>query len=1016
MATDIGKAYIQIVPSAQGISGSLSSVLSGEGTDAGTAAGNNFASAIKSVIAAAGITAAVKSVLDAGMSFDSSMSQVAATMGTTVDQIQDLRDFAQEMGATTAFSATEAADALNYMALAGYDAETAMNMLPTVLNLAAAGSIDLARASDMVTDASSALGLDLEETAQMVDIMAKAASSSNTSVEQLGEAMLKIGGTAKNLDGGTTELATAFGILADNGIKGSEAGTHLRNILLSLTPKSEDAAKAMESLGFNAYDADGNLRPLNETFADLAMSLEGMSTEQRQSVLANIFNKTDLAAVDALLSATTMDIEGISEAVGQLGIDWSSMSDVFDQWGVSAEEGMQEVTELVAQWIASGATMEETIAFLHGTFGMTEADAVAMFNTVNGELDEHGNRWMELTGLIEDADGAAKAMAETQLDNLAGDITLFQSALEGAKIALSDILTPALRSFVQEGSQLLSDFTTTLNEEGLTAAIIGLVQGLVETGVSTVVSGIQTLTANVPELVDAGVQIVSELIVGLLSAIPEIAAAALDLIFTLAETLLTYDWVGTANDLVTRLQTNLDTSAAAIFGADTSIIDGVIQGITVGLPLLLQQAVDLITQFLASITEQLPTVVTQGTEILTQLINGVITALPTLAETAGQLITTVTGAIAENLPLVLDAGVSILTEIITGLANTLPEITGVAAEVISTLLTQLTTLLPDVLAAGTSILNEIVNGIVTALPTLLAQASELITQFCSSITLLLPTVLSSGSDILTNIVNGILQLLPTLVTTAGDIINTIINTVAENLPLILQTGIDLLLQLAQGIIDSLPDMADAVLEVIGTILQTITDNLPDILAAGIEIVAQLILGLVEMHVKMQEAAQEVIDKIKGKFDEFDWKSIGTNLLEGIKNGILGAVESLANAAKSAAETVWEKITGVFSVNSPSRKGIWLGQMIDEGIALGIRDSIGTVEDAIDVLDTRANTALETGMSANLAYAPSGSDAVSRLDAILGLMERYLPECAENGNLDGVGLMRSINRELGLAAI
>ena len=140
----------------------------------------------------------VKSI-QAGMDFDSSMSQVAATMGTTVDQIGELRDFAQEMGRTTAFSATQSADALNYMALAGYDAQTSMAMLPNVLNLAAAGGIELAQASDMVTDAQSAFGLTTAQTTAMVDQMAKTSSKTNTSVQQLGEGFLKIGATARNL-------------------------------------------------------------------------------------------------------------------------------------------------------------------------------------------------------------------------------------------------------------------------------------------------------------------------------------------------------------------------------------------------------------------------------------------------------------------------------------------------------------------------------------------------------------------------------------------------------------------------------------------------------------------------------------------------------------------------------------------------------------------------------------------------------------------------------------------------
>lgn len=180
--------------------------------------GNLMASAIRK--AATEIVQFGKESIAAGMNFDSSMSQVAATMGKTTAEVQDLREYAQKMGAETVFSATESAQALNYMALAGYDAEKSMSMLPNVLNLAASGGMQLATASDMITDTQSALGLSMEETTELVNKMAKTASSSNTSVSQLGEAMLTIGGSAKKLAGGTTELTTILGILADNGMKG----------------------------------------------------------------------------------------------------------------------------------------------------------------------------------------------------------------------------------------------------------------------------------------------------------------------------------------------------------------------------------------------------------------------------------------------------------------------------------------------------------------------------------------------------------------------------------------------------------------------------------------------------------------------------------------------------------------------------------------------------------------------------------------------------------------------------
>lgn len=377
-----------------------------------------------------------------GMEFDSSMSQVAATMGYSVDEINDktseagqtfdkLRDFAQEMGKTTKFSATESADALNYMALAGYDAEKSMRMLPNVLNLAAAGSIDLAAASDMVTDASSALGLSEAETTQMIDQMAAAASKSNTSVEQLGSAILTVGGTAKVLKGGTTELSTALGILADNGTKGAEGGTALRNVLTSI--QGGKFEKTFGQLGVEAYDAQGNLRSLKDIFLDMGEAMEGMTDEEKTDIINKTFNARDLKNVNALL-------------------------------GTSAE------------------------------------------------------RWDELTGAITDSEGAAEEMANTQLDNLAGDITLLQSAFEGLKISVSDKLTPAFRGIVQFLTWCIDHAST------LGPIILGLATAF---GVFAVAINIGTIIQNVTKafaafnaiLLANPIGIVVALIAGLVVAI-----------------------------------------------------------------------------------------------------------------------------------------------------------------------------------------------------------------------------------------------------------------------------------------------------------------------------------------------------------------------------------------------------------------------------------------------------------------------------------------------------------------
>lgn len=241
--------------------------------------------------------------------FDSSMKGVAATMGMTSQEIANgsesykkLEEAAKKMGAETQFSAKESADALNYLALAGYDVDKSISMLPKVLDLAAAGGLDLAYASDLATDAASALGLDIKGTEVLIDQMAKTSQKSNTSVGQLGEAILTVGGTAKMLAGGTTELNTALGILADNGIKGAEGGTALRNVILSLTAPTDQAAALMEKLGLKVFDSEGKMRPLNETLQDLDGKLSQMSDEEKINVLDTIFNKVDLKSVNALLA------------------------------------------------------------------------------------------------------------------------------------------------------------------------------------------------------------------------------------------------------------------------------------------------------------------------------------------------------------------------------------------------------------------------------------------------------------------------------------------------------------------------------------------------------------------------------------------------------------------------------------------------------------------------------------------------------------------------------------------
>lgn len=535
MATEIGTAYVLIEPTAKGLGGKIENEMNGIGEKSGNSFAKGFGKIIggAAVAGTAAVSAFAKSAINAGSSFDESMSQVAATMGTTVDKISELRDFAQEMGATTAFSASEAADALNYMALAGYDAETSMKMLPNVLNLAAAGGIELAQASDMITDASSALGLSLDDTSKMVDQMAKASSKSNTSVEQLGQAILTVGGTAKSLKGGTTELATALGILADNGTKGAEGGTALRNVLLGI--QSDKFEKTFGDLGVSAYDAEGNLRDLKDVFIDMNAAMEGMTDKEKTDIISSTFNKVDLKNVNAL-------------------------------------------------------------------------------------LDTSVERWDELSAAIDNAEGAAGAMAETQLDNLAGDITLFKSALEGAQIAISDQLTPTLRDFVSFGAEGLGQLTQAFNEGGLDGAMEALGRLLAD--------GLNMLIEKLPVVIEAGMKLVSALGQGILQNLPTILQSAISIVLELAKGLIEAlpELIPTITDIIVQIAlmlTDPETLTSLIMAA-ADIIIAFAEGLVKAVPQLIEALPTIITNLVSALIDLAPQLLVAAAKLMLTLAEGLI--------------------------------------------------------------------------------------------------------------------------------------------------------------------------------------------------------------------------------------------------------------------------------------------------------------------------------------------------------------------------------------------------------
>lgn len=440
---------------------------------------------------------ASKYVAGVGMDYTAAMSQVAATAGMTSEDINNgslefekLSEAAKLAGSTTKYSATEAAEALNYLALAGYDVDKSVETLPRVLTFAAAANMELGAASDMVTDTMSALKLETDDLDGYMDMMAKTAQKSNTNVAQLGEGILECGGTVDSTGQSIDDMCTSLGILANNGIKGAEGGTHLRNILLSLTAPTDTAKEKMDELGLSVANSDGSIRGINEIMTDFSNILGDMSDSQKTEVLSEIFNKTDLNAVNALLNGTSGAFEDLNNEINNADGACSNMADtmqnnlsgkvtifqsslealglsIYDKFDEPMQDAVGGATERInelSESIESGALSDDfdklsnsTSKFIDKALDIGETALPKIINGISW-LMEHSNLIVGLLAGIQ-----AKSMTMKTVEIVQSAVSSYQS-FKNALVAA-------------ESAQAGLNATQMATPWGLIASAVGLVAG-----------------------------------------------------------------------------------------------------------------------------------------------------------------------------------------------------------------------------------------------------------------------------------------------------------------------------------------------------------------------------------------------------------------------------------------------------------------------------------------------------------------------------------------------------------
>ena len=282
----------------------------------------------------AGVTVPVMgiaaSVVNTQMKFQDAMAKVQALSGASGAELKKLEDTAKQMGATTIFSASECADALGYMALAGWDANESAAGLPGVLNLAAASGMELAEASDMVTDYLTAFGLEADQAGRMADVLSYAQAHSNTTTQQLGEAFKNCAVNAHNAGMSLEETTAILGKLADQGLKGSEAGTALNAVIRDMTQKMKDGHIQIGNTKVAVQDANGNFRKMSDIIADVTKATDGMGDAEKTAALQSTFTADSIKAMGILCNTGADDIDKFTKSLENSKGSAQKMSDMMN--------------------------------------------------------------------------------------------------------------------------------------------------------------------------------------------------------------------------------------------------------------------------------------------------------------------------------------------------------------------------------------------------------------------------------------------------------------------------------------------------------------------------------------------------------------------------------------------------------------------------------------------------------------------------------------------------------------
>ncbi len=584
-----------------------------------------------------------------GMDFESSMSQVKAVSGATAEEFDLLSEKAKEFGSKTQYSASQCADALGYMALAGWDVDQMIgevngkaSALESVLSLAAASGMDLATASDAVTDILSAFTMEASDAGLMADQFAYAQANANTSALQLTEAMKNCGVNANTFGQDITGTNAILMALSNEMLKGSEAGTALSAVYRDMTSKMKDGAIAIGDTKVSITDANGNFRDMSDIIKDVESATDGMSESQISAALANTFTADSIKAMGILLNEGSDKIKGYEEGLRQCE---GAAKDLAD----TANDNLKgDLSELNSSVEGFGIQLYETF-----TVNLREAaqNATDSMGRLSDALKNNG-----LSGLIEEAGVLLSEFMVSVAEYAPKVVTI---ALELIQSFVGSIQTN-LPTITQSAVQILET----------------LITGLIEM---------------LPQILQMGIEVIIELGKGLAQSVPTLIPLAIDALMTIIDT------------FIDNIDLIIDTGIELIL----ALADGLIEA----LPDLIDKIPIIIDKLLTAIANNLPKLLESGVTLIIKLAEGIVKAIPQLVSKVPQLITALLNSIGSYFKNFYERGATIVQKIGDGLISMVGSLLSAGGSIMTSLIQSFKSIASGFTQIGKDIVTGLWNGI-----------------------------------------------------------------------------------------------------------------------------------------------------------------------------------------------------------------------------------------------------------------------------------------------------------------